>query len=306
MEVENEVELLQRRGKLKLLGHVTTRRRRLRILTNESARYVVKKDAKDNVVFVSRNYYSIDKKGAPSGLDLLDGLVDLLLATLTSCDARLYVNLQKLYQAKAEDDFLMVSEERDHRESGHQLEVPYMGGGLVDGTTFISTRDKGEPFTLKAGQGGRLHLHQRVRLILESALIEYFGEDQYAQLKESCSLMFPVVGSGKFITTRVITENGDPIQDPTGYKGLDYRGIAYAYFIFIFDQSYSAICLSSRLNCKSHGQSKHEVNEIRAEKIARVANPLALVAQQQQAHHPHTHPNHFNQNSSTYLPYALP
>nr|GEZ50618.1 hypothetical protein [Tanacetum cinerariifolium] len=43
----------------------------------------------------------------------------------------------------------------------------------------------------------------------------------------------------------------------------------------------------------------HEVNEIRAEKIARVANPLALVAQQQQSHHPHTHPNHFNQNSST-------
>nr|GFD00930.1 hypothetical protein [Tanacetum cinerariifolium] len=26
--------------------------------------------------------------------------------------------------------------------------------------------------------------------------------------------------------------------------------------------------------------------------------PLALVAQQQQSHHPHTHPNHFNQNSS--------
>nr|GEW27647.1 hypothetical protein [Tanacetum cinerariifolium] len=34
-------------------------------------------------------------------------------------------------------------------------------------------------------------------------------------------------------------------------------------------------------------------------KIARVANPLALVAQQQQSHHPHTHLNHFNQNSST-------
>nr|GFD07293.1 hypothetical protein [Tanacetum cinerariifolium] len=46
-------------------------------------------------------------------------------------------------------------------------------------------------------------------------------------------------------------------------------------------------------------QHQHEVNEIRAEKIARVANPLALVAQQQQSHHPHTHPNHFNQNSST-------
>nr|GFC01902.1 hypothetical protein [Tanacetum cinerariifolium] len=44
---------------------------------------------------------------------------------------------------------------------------------------------------------------------------------------------------------------------------------------------------------------QHEVNEIRAEKIARIANPLALVAQQQQSHHPHNHPNHFNHNSST-------
>nr|GFC07683.1 hypothetical protein [Tanacetum cinerariifolium] len=46
-------------------------------------------------------------------------------------------------------------------------------------------------------------------------------------------------------------------------------------------------------------QHQHEVNEIQAKKIARVANPLALVAQQQQVYHPHTHPTHFNQNSST-------
>nr|GFC58470.1 hypothetical protein [Tanacetum cinerariifolium]GFC58506.1 hypothetical protein [Tanacetum cinerariifolium] len=46
-------------------------------------------------------------------------------------------------------------------------------------------------------------------------------------------------------------------------------------------------------------QHQHEVNEIRAEKIARVANPLALVAQQQQVYHPQTHPTHFNQNSLT-------
>nr|GFB64333.1 hypothetical protein [Tanacetum cinerariifolium] len=44
-------------------------------------------------------------------------------------------------------------------------------------------------------------------------------------------------------------------------------------------------------------QHQHEVNEIRAKKIARVANPLALVVQQQQVYHPHTHPTHFNQNS---------
>nr|GFB35748.1 hypothetical protein [Tanacetum cinerariifolium] len=46
-------------------------------------------------------------------------------------------------------------------------------------------------------------------------------------------------------------------------------------------------------------QHQHEVNKNRAEKIARVANPLALVAQQQQIYHPQTHPTHFNQNSLT-------
>nr|GFC52817.1 hypothetical protein [Tanacetum cinerariifolium] len=46
-------------------------------------------------------------------------------------------------------------------------------------------------------------------------------------------------------------------------------------------------------------QHQHEVNKIRAEKIARVSNPLALVAQQQQVYHPQTHPTHYNQHSST-------
>nr|GFD22695.1 hypothetical protein [Tanacetum cinerariifolium] len=51
-------------------------------------------------------------------------------------------------------------------------------------------------------------------------------------------------------------------------------------------------------------QHQHEVNEIRAEKIARVANPLALVAQQQPVYHPQTHPTHYKQNSSTRSPQA--
>nr|GFB41422.1 hypothetical protein [Tanacetum cinerariifolium] len=46
-------------------------------------------------------------------------------------------------------------------------------------------------------------------------------------------------------------------------------------------------------------QHQHEVNEIRAEKIARVANPLTLVAQQQPDYHPQNHPTHYTQNSST-------
>nr|GEY53569.1 hypothetical protein [Tanacetum cinerariifolium] len=46
-------------------------------------------------------------------------------------------------------------------------------------------------------------------------------------------------------------------------------------------------------------QHQHEVNEIRAERIAHVANPLALVAQKQPFYHPQTHPTHYTQNSST-------
>ncbi|GJR77095.1 integrase, catalytic region, zinc finger, CCHC-type containing protein [Tanacetum coccineum] len=46
-------------------------------------------------------------------------------------------------------------------------------------------------------------------------------------------------------------------------------------------------------------QHQNEVNEIRAERLARTANPLALVAQQQPVYHPQNHRTHYNQNSST-------
>nr|GEV72667.1 hypothetical protein [Tanacetum cinerariifolium] len=46
-------------------------------------------------------------------------------------------------------------------------------------------------------------------------------------------------------------------------------------------------------------QHQNEVNEIRAERIARTANPLVLIAQQQPVYHPQNHPTHYTQNSST-------
>nr|GFD22465.1 hypothetical protein [Tanacetum cinerariifolium] len=46
-------------------------------------------------------------------------------------------------------------------------------------------------------------------------------------------------------------------------------------------------------------QHQNEVNEIRAERIARTANSLALVAQQQTVYHPQNHPTQYTQNSST-------
>nr|GEW35969.1 hypothetical protein [Tanacetum cinerariifolium] len=46
-------------------------------------------------------------------------------------------------------------------------------------------------------------------------------------------------------------------------------------------------------------QHQNEVNEIRAERLARTANPLTFVAQQQPVYHPQNHPTHYTQNSST-------
>nr|GEV83664.1 retrovirus-related Pol polyprotein from transposon TNT 1-94 [Tanacetum cinerariifolium] len=46
-------------------------------------------------------------------------------------------------------------------------------------------------------------------------------------------------------------------------------------------------------------QHHNEVNELRAERIARAANPLALVAQRQPVYHPQNHSTHYTQNSST-------
>ncbi|GKD92161.1 retrovirus-related pol polyprotein from transposon TNT 1-94, partial [Tanacetum coccineum] len=46
-------------------------------------------------------------------------------------------------------------------------------------------------------------------------------------------------------------------------------------------------------------QHQNEVNEIRAERLARTANLLSLVTQQQPVSHPQNHPTHNNQYSST-------
>nr|GEX81208.1 hypothetical protein [Tanacetum cinerariifolium] len=44
---------------------------------------------------------------------------------------------------------------------------------------------------------------------------------------------------------------------------------------------------------------QHKVNEIKAKRIARIANPLALVAQQQPVYHPQNHLTYYTHNSST-------
>nr|GFC30892.1 hypothetical protein [Tanacetum cinerariifolium] len=70
-------------------------------------------------------------------------------------------------------------------------------------------------------------------------------------------------------------------------------------FVTLVKQSQERKNVSYHKLYDSLKQHQHEVKEIRAKKIARVANPLALVAQQQPVYHPQTHPTHYNQNSST-------
>ncbi|KAL8033609.1 hypothetical protein ABFX02_13G170600 [Erythranthe guttata] len=44
---------------------------------------------------------------------------------------------------------------------------------------------------------------------------------KYALLKEECHQMFSLVGSGKFVTAPIITEDGEPIQDPIVLQQLN-------------------------------------------------------------------------------------
>lgn len=37
---------------------------------------------------------------------------------------------------------------------------------------------------------------------------------KYVAYKQDCRHMFPLIGSGKFITAPIITEEGEPILDP--------------------------------------------------------------------------------------------
>jgi hypothetical protein len=52
------------------------------------------------------------------------------------------------------------------------------------------------------------------RALLEFHFYVYVVRRQYATWKEECRQLFPLVGSGRFITSPVITDDGQPIQDP--------------------------------------------------------------------------------------------
>ncbi|GJS06522.1 hypothetical protein Tco_0363318 [Tanacetum coccineum] len=82
------------------------------------------------------------------------------------------------------------------------------------------------------------------------------------------------------------------------YSTIDACPNACEMFVTLVKQSQELKTVSY---CKLYDilkQHQNEVNEIRAERLAHTANPLALVAQQQPIYHPQNYPNHNNQYSS--------
>ncbi|GJW52391.1 retrovirus-related pol polyprotein from transposon TNT 1-94 [Tanacetum coccineum] len=73
----------------------------------------------------------------------------------------------------------------------------------------------------------------------------------------------------------------------------------YSRFVTLVKQSQELKTVSYHKLYDILKQHQNEVNEIRAERLARTANPLALVAQQQPVYHPQNHPTHYTHNSST-------
>ncbi|GKC29207.1 hypothetical protein Tco_1036501 [Tanacetum coccineum] len=73
----------------------------------------------------------------------------------------------------------------------------------------------------------------------------------------------------------------------------------YSRFVILVKQSQELKTVSYHKLYDIPKLHPNEVNEIRAERLARTANLLALVAQQQPVYHYQNHPNHNTQYSST-------
>lgn len=57
----------------------------------------------------------------------------------------------------------------------------------------------------------------------DRSLIRQRRREQYDEWKAECQKMVPVIGSGKFLTTPIVTDDGQPIEDTPGAQG-DQRG----------------------------------------------------------------------------------
>ncbi|GKB31683.1 hypothetical protein Tco_0871084, partial [Tanacetum coccineum] len=82
------------------------------------------------------------------------------------------------------------------------------------------------------------------------------------------------------------------------FTSLDGESLESYYLRFykIMNESSSEYLVLTSITTR---MAKNEVNELRDERLARTANPVALVAQQKPAYHPQNHPTHYTNNSST-------
>ncbi|GJV47400.1 retrovirus-related pol polyprotein from transposon TNT 1-94 [Tanacetum coccineum] len=114
------------------------------------------------------------------------------------------------------------------------------------------------------------------------------GEDVHKELGDSLAKtingevqLHALVDGKKIIITESTIRRDLQLEDA---KGVDSR---------------AEDCLLSQDLSTILKQHQNEVNEIRAERLARTANPLALVAQQQPVYHHQNHPTQNTQYSST-------
>ncbi|KAK9756881.1 hypothetical protein RND81_01G127000 [Saponaria officinalis] len=56
----------------------------------------------------------------------------------------------------------------------------------------------------------------------DRSLIRQRRREQYDELKAECQKMVPTIGSGKFLTTPIITDDGQPIENAEGANGAAY------------------------------------------------------------------------------------
>ncbi|GJX52383.1 hypothetical protein Tco_0280752 [Tanacetum coccineum] len=150
---------------------------------------------------------------------------------------------------------------------------------------------------------------------LHNAIMEAGGKDRPPMFKWTAKTVLVAEGSSE-TTTEGYMENyknvSQDIRDQlnvvaeavqiilTGidndlYFTVDACPNACEMFVTLVKQSQELKVVSYHKLYDILKQHQTEVNEIRAERLARTANPLALVAQQQPAYHP----NHHTQNSST-------
>nr|GEY24503.1 hypothetical protein [Tanacetum cinerariifolium] len=124
---------------------------------------------------------------------------------------------------------------------------------------------------------------------LHNAIMEAGGKDRPPMLAPDKEV--PVTEGSSVTTTKRYMENYKNVSQDIRDK-LNVEAEAVQIILTAIDNDiYSTVDA-----CPNH---HNEVNELRAGRLARTANPLALVSQQQPVYHPQNHPTHYTLNSST-------